>query len=594
MVKHDFLMKFTDRINNTITQKILAFLKANWQCVGMLVAIFVNIAYMHYVAAPREYVGKWIIPIEMMLFDTFVLVAIVGLISLLRLKIAYIVSFSISLLWSFINVVYFRCFEQYMPVSAFMETSNLAGTWWIEYVVGSVRTTDIVYLVGIIFFVFCLKQTTRKTMNWKVYLALPVLIIACHFATYTIKNKSISGYFPNNYGAGFISGYDFDMERQVLYAGIFRSHVYCNICKLSKNSSYSDKEKEEMRQLMSGLVEKNKTRNVYENSSVGKNVVIIIVESYLSASSDLKIGEYEITPNLNALKHTDGVYFNGNMRQNIAKGESSDGQFIAMTGLLPLKNDLTVVKILKNKIPAFPAIMRDSCGYSTHITVPTRPTFWHQQDVNKVYGIDSLYSVVTGNNFTTDEEIMRFSYEKEKQMQEPYLHIILTASMHGGYDVLRKGVPNFGISFPDNYSQQYKNYLNTCHYTDSVLGEYFQKKKDDDTFENTVFVIMADHEAHKQYLNIDDSIANDYKLPLYIVNAAVTPDTNCVTSDINQTDIFPTLLDLIGSDSEWRGLGHSVFDKEHYVLEISPETEALSEYIIREDAFRKLAITKEP
>ena len=98
---------------------------------------------------------------------------------------------------------------------------------------------------------------------------------------------------------------------------------------------------------------------------------------------------------------------------------------------------------------------------------------------------------------------------------------------------------------------------------------------------------MADHEAHKQYLNIDDSMANDYKLPLYIVNAAVTPDTNCVTSDINQTDIFPTLLDLIGSDSEWRGLGHSVFDKEHYVSEISPETEALSEYIIREDAFRE-------
>lgn len=580
-------------INNAITQKLIAFLKSNWQCMGMLAAIFANIAYMHYVAAPREYVGKWIIPIEMMLFDTFVLVAIVGLFSLLRLKIAYIVSFATALLWSFTNVVYFRCFNQYMPISAFLETSNLAGTWWFEYVLGSLRPTDIVYLLGILIFGFCLSRTNTKTMNWKIYLVLPFLILLCHSATYAIKNKSISGYFAKNYGEGFVAGYDFDMERQVLYAGNFRSHLYCNIRKLSMKSSYSDKEKEEMRQLMHDLSEKSRMRNVYEKSIEGKNMVIIIVESYLSASSDLKLGEYEITPNLNALKHTDGGYFNGNMRQNITKGESSDGQFIAMTGLLPLKNDLTVAKILKNKIPSFPAIMRDSCGYGTHITVPTRPSFWHQQDVNKVYGIDSLYSIVTGNNFTTDEEILHFSYEKEKQMKEPYLHIILTASMHGGYDVLRKSVPNFGICFPDNYSLQYKNYLNTCHYTDSILGEYIQRRKDDGTFDNTVFVIMADHEAHKQYLHIDDSIANDYRLPIYIVNAELS-DTNNVESDINQLDIFPTLLDLVGSNSGWRGLGHSVFDKEHYVSEISPETEALSEFIIREDALRKTAITIEP
>ena len=75
------------------------------------------------------------------------------------------------------------------------------------------------------------------------------------------------------------------------------------------------------------------------------NLIFIIVESYLSQTSDLKVDGKEITPFLNRLKRDSTVYYNGQMQPNINIGESSDGQFIDMTGVLPLILYLSLITI---------------------------------------------------------------------------------------------------------------------------------------------------------------------------------------------------------------------------------------------------------
>ena len=568
-----------------------AFAK-HWPTALMILTVFANIAYMHYVCAPREYVGKWVIPVEFMFFDVSLLLLITGALSLWRTRIAYTAAFIISLLWSFANVIYFRYFNQYMPVSAFMETNNFAGVWWFEYVVNGLEPTDCLYLLTIAGFILGIKQKVKEAcnaklmMNWKLYLLVPVLVWFVYMATFSVKSRfNFKNFWGNNWGEHFCGTYAFDMERMVLYSGTFRSHVYCNIYNVLSGgvSLYSQEEKEEIEAYLKRLSNPEK-QSFYGNSIKGKNIVLIIVESYLSVSSDLVIDGKEITPNLNKLRHTDGNYFNGNMRSNIEHGESSDGQFISLTGLLPLRNELTVVKILKNKIPAIPAVLRDSCGYSTHITIPTRPSFWHQSDVNIVYGIDSLYSIYD-INFSLDEDILRFAYNKEKLMKEPYFHIILTATMHGGYETLRKGVPNYNYIFSTDYSVQFRNYLNTCHYTDSVIGNYIEWHKTDSSLSNTVFIIVSDHEVRKEGLKADSTMANNYKLPIYIVNANI--DTCMVDGDINQIDLYPTILDMANVDAAWRGLGHSLFDTRNYNNIIDDKMKRVSEYIIREDGIHK-------
>ena len=93
-----------------------------------------------------------------------------------------------------------------------------------------------------------------------------------------------------------------------------------------------------------------------------KNVMFILLESFLSAPIDLEVDGKEITPFLNSLKRDSSVYYNGNMISDIGCGESGDGQFIYMTGLLPLKNKMTVGQVKDNTLPAFPIILKENLG----------------------------------------------------------------------------------------------------------------------------------------------------------------------------------------------------------------------------------------
>lgn len=575
-------------ILNCFLSTLWKYISANKFIIFLFTLVFSEFAYMHFEIAPREYVTpfyKWVLPVEFMLFDAFVLLLTIGLLVFWRLKIAYTISFVCSFLWSLTNVVYSRYFHQYMPVSAISEAGNLTGSWWFEYFIGALKISDLFYPLSIWAFVFCIKRTEAVNMLKKIYWICPALILVFHAVTYPLIYKTgIADFVDKNFGKTFFNKYVYDTDYLVLYSGTFRSHVYCNLHNLLFDVDYfSDEEKADMRNHLLQISNKNRPTDSMNIRNVsGKNIVFIIVESYLSMSSDLIIGDKVITPNLNKLRHLRGTYYNGNVRQNIAKGESSDGQFILMTGLLPLSNELTVSKILKNTIPSFPAIMRDSCNYSTHITIPTRPSFWHQNDVNKVYGIDSLYSIVSPDGkMTPDKDIFEFALLKEKTMSEPYLHIILTASMHGTYENLQNGVPNCVYDFPHEYSPELKNYLCACHYTDSIIGDYISKRD----FDNTIFIITSDHEAHKELLVSEDSVLNNLKLPFYIVNADI--DTfQTVKSEINQIDIYPSLLDLMGIRTHKRGLGHSIFDINDYDEHISDTLTRISEFIIRDNYFK--------
>lgn len=61
-----------------------------------------------------------------------------------------------------------------------------------------------------------------------------------------------------------------------------------------------------------------------------KNLVLIIVESLCSYLINKTYGGVELTPNINKLIKK--AYYNPNMLSQTMYGESSDGQFIYLTG----------------------------------------------------------------------------------------------------------------------------------------------------------------------------------------------------------------------------------------------------------------------
>ena len=78
-------------------------------------------------------------------------------------------------------------------------------------------------------------------------------------------------------------------------------------------------------------------------------------------------------------------------------------------------------------------------------------------------------------------------------------------------------------------------------YVDIALDQFFTEAKKQDWFDNTIFIITADHG-----LNIFKDYINDHKnahIPFLIYNSNQKPFAT--DKILSQIDILPTILDLI-------------------------------------------------
>jgi len=316
-----------------------------------------------------------------------------------------------------------------------------------------------------------------------------------------------------------------------------------------------------------------------------KNVIFILVESYLSVTSDLKIDGKEITPNLNALKRDSNVYYNGHVLPNAKIGKSSDGQLIYMTGLLPLRSEVTVSRAKNDSLVGLPdLLLKQGFVNYTQILVPTSPSLWEQNPMNKAYNIGVMYSK---NDYDdnqdgedlTDGDIFEFARKLDAKMPSSSFSLLLTLSMHEPFDECVQ----HGFQLNDNsLPKRYKNYLITTHYFDEQIGKYIEHLKADGLYENSLIVIASDHEPHLNNMDVEGIVSNE--LPLYIINGGF--DKNLAWSgSCNQLDVYTTLLDIMGIESDWRGFGHTLLDP-HYSNSVTDKIWQLSEWIINGDYFR--------
>lgn len=314
--------------------------------------------------------------------------------------------------------------------------------------------------------------------------------------------------------------------------------------------------------------------------------MFVVLESFLSSSIDLKVDGKEITPYLNSLKLGKDTYYNGHVVSNIKGGESSDGQLILMTGLLPLRSKLTIGEVVNHSIPAIPKLFArqyDKDLYS-EIIIPSPPNLWLQDKLNQTYGIENMYcnKDIYGNSYEyfNDEQVFTLAMNSYSYQHQPFFSLVLSYSTHHPYN---KPVDNsFSLNVP-TLPNGYMNYLIACHYTDAWLKKYFTSLKQKGVYDNSLIVITADHHAHLDALGMEDRLEKE--LPLFIINGNI--DKGQVwTGKMNQLDIYTTLLDVLGIDGNWHGLGHTILSA-NYKNSVTEHAWELSDLIIRGHYFDK-------
>ena len=324
-----------------------------------------------------------------------------------------------------------------------------------------------------------------------------------------------------------------------------------------------------------------------------KNIIFILVESFLAFPTSMSIGGVEITPTLNRLAR-EGAYYNKNMTSLIQLGESSDGQFTYLNGLLPKKRGVTVYDYFDNTFESIPKLLkRKNPETECRMVIPTSSKMWRQDGICIRYGFDRLYSrkeyalKECDDSWLNDKLLFEYAASIDKTGKQPFFSMILTSSTHSPY---KKMFEEYAIPFPESYSDELKVYLSDIHYMDKYLGKYIDFLKANHLYDNSLIIIASDHSISNDWLKLKEEDSAYSKIPLYIVNA---PQKINQRSDlaISQADLFPTILDLAGIDSQWRGVGNSllrpdsVMDSEREKLRVL-HREEISDIILDSDYFK--------
>lgn len=520
---------------------------------------------------------------------TFVLL-ISWIITLRRLRASLAITFVITLLWSFCNVFYARFFHQYLSWSSIGLAGNLSDPIVLDSMTAGFRLIDIYYPLAIILFCWIYFRSKHHDVKSKSLRTLSY-IWSCGL----LISLTVHGVYAFHPHIGIV----YELEKTVFtpakmdsmwpnwtvyHKGFFRKLFVDQLKRKSKieltkeQEAAIEKEYSDHSQRITGRTAPNNIQNV----------IFILVESYLSVTSDLVVDGQEITPNLNKLKRDSNVYYNGHMIPNVSIGESSDGQLIYMAGLLPLHSEITVSKAKKNCIIGLPEQIKKAYPNLQSLTIiPTNPSLWDQQAMSDSYGFDKLYSMLDyqaemkdneNGAFLTDEMIFRYASKKDESNQPPFFSLILTMSMHQPFN----SFVEHGFHLTDkSLPQEYKNYLTNCHYTDFQIGKYLNDLKDKGLYDNSLIVIVSDHDAHPDYLSMDGKISRE--IPIYIVNGGMD-NSNAWSGECNQLDVYTTILDILGIQSTWRGLGHTLLNK-NYQNSVTGDIQEMSDWIIYSDYF---------
>lgn len=523
------------------------------------------------------------------LLDTTFILLVFWLITLRRLRISLALTFVVTLIWSFVNAFYARFFHQYLNWSSMGQAGNLSDTSVINSMLAEFHAIDLFYPIMAILFILAYIRSRKKNITINSLRAIIITWLIC--ATLGVIAHAMYIFHPN-YGVVYALEKTMFTPKKMdtmwpnwtfFHKGFFRKLVVDQLTK-EKEIKLTSEQLNEIEKAYSDHSLRVTSKTAPDNI---KNIIFILVESYLSVTSDLVVDGKEITPNLNKLKHDSTVYFNSHMRPNVSIGESADGQFIYMAGLLPLHSEITVSKAKHDTIIGLPEQMKKILPeLKSYTLIPTNPSLWEQKPMTEAYGFDNLYSMIdyeaelkdNNNGFLTDGMIFKYASIKDDSTPQPFFSLLLTMTMHQPYESFEK----HGFEVTDkNLPQRYKNYLNNCHYFDMQIGKYFEELKAKGIYENSLIVIVADHDARSRYLDMEGKITDD--IPIYIINGGFNP-SEAWHGECNQLDVYTTILDIMGIDSKWRGLGYTLLNK-NYQNSVTTETQELSDKMIYSNYF---------
>ena len=305
----------------------------------------------------------------------------------------------------------------------------------------------------------------------------------------------------------------------------------------------------------------------------GKNVIMIQVESLGGFVINQTINDKEITPNLNELAQTSQFFPSD--RFIIGAGHTSDTDFVANTSYFPLTDAATFVRYGQDDFTSLPKILVQN-GYSAYAYHGFNRNFWNRNvalnslGYQKFYAADSYPSGAIINMGLNDGDFLSKTADYINDQPKPSLSYTITLSSHVPFNITDE-TKELGINASD-YPNQVGGYLEDINYVDRMLGQFFDKLKSYDLYDDSLIIVYGDHTPvlpafTAGSITYDPTSVQEKEVPLFVK----LPNETTGKTYANQgthLDIMPTVLDLLGITTKQLMFGQSLFANSDNALKI--------------------------
>ncbi len=282
-----------------------------------------------------------------------------------------------------------------------------------------------------------------------------------------------------------------------------------------------------------------------------KNLVILLQES-LGAQFVGSLGGLPLTPNLDELMQ-EGWQFT----QMYATGTRSVRGIEAVITGFPPSPSRAVVKLSKSQTGFFTiADLLKEQGYHTQFIYGGEANFDNMKTFFFGNGSDQI---VEEKNYTnpgfvgswgvSDEDLYNKAdeeFERLSKGDKPFFSLVFTSSNHSPYEY-----PEGKI---EQYDSEHMTRNNAVKYSDYALGTFFDKAKKSSYWDDTIFIVIADHDARVFGANLVP--VKHFHIPALIIGKDIQPRKDDRIA--NNIDMPPTLLSLIGVDAKTPMIGRDL------------------------------------
>jgi len=292
-----------------------------------------------------------------------------------------------------------------------------------------------------------------------------------------------------------------------------------------------------------------------------KNLVIFLQESVGAQFVEAVGGEAGITPEFNRLAK-EGLLFS-DLYSNGTRSIRGIAGIVAGNFAVPGKG---VLKRSKSQSDWFTiARLFKPLGYETSFIYGGESRFDNMKGWFLGNGFDKVVDqermenpCYVGTWGVCDDEVVAYADSEFKSLNDagkPFMSVVFSTSNHSPFDF-----PQEKIELIDGVET--KSVKNAIKYADFAVGQMIKKAKDNGYYDNTVFLIVADHNVR---VYGDDIVpVNMFHIPGLILGGDVEARVYDKTS--TQPDIIATALDLVGADFTYPILGHSIYSEKKQEL----------------------------